>query len=112
MERVNPAATEEGVPAELVALQAAYALAEKGNEGVAALLTVALCGGVCVSTHRGLAQFASYNATCKCSAPSTILRLTKMVHRRAGRCRPHAADARSSRACVPGDAFGQPLHAA
>ena len=67
MERVNPAATEEGVPAELVALQAAYALAEKGNEGVAALLTVALCGGVCVSTHRGLAQFASYNAACKCS---------------------------------------------
>jgi hypothetical protein len=53
---------EDGVPAELVALQAAYALAKRKTDGPAALLHTALCGGVNVTAQRQLGQWAAYNA--------------------------------------------------
>lgn len=53
---------EAGVPAELVALQAAYALAKRKIDGPVALLHTALCGGVNVTAQRQLGQWAAYNA--------------------------------------------------
>ncbi len=60
--RTNPEVDENGVPAELVALQAAYALAKRTTDGPAALLHTALCGGVNVTAQRQLGQWAAYNA--------------------------------------------------
>ena len=50
------------MPAELVALQAAYALATRGTDGPTALLYTTLCGGVNVTAQRQLGQWAAYNA--------------------------------------------------
>lgn len=60
--RTNPEVDDDGVPAELVALQAAYALAKRSSDGPAELLHTALCGGVNVTAQRQLGQWAAYNA--------------------------------------------------
>lgn len=62
MTRKNPEVDEYGVPAELVALQAAYALAKCDMDGPAKLLHTTLCGGVNVTAQRQLGQWAAYNA--------------------------------------------------
>ena len=58
----NPALTENGQPAVLASLSAAYELAKR-TEALTPMLTACLCGGVTISPDRAIGAWSAYNAS-------------------------------------------------